>query len=199
MLILNEVIIIEANIDMHINELDGMKNYHLPRWEELPEIDLYMDQVLSFIEKYALFPISEDGQGITKSMINNYVKLGLMPKPIKKKYSKRHVAYLIAITTLKQVLTISEVKQACIQQIRRTGEREAYNLFCKEQERSIQYMIEKIFQKDLSSENETHEFHPDDAVVRLATTAFAAKILAQKMIQFEELTWKENQMQEVEK
>lgn len=166
--------------------LNGIINYHIPRWEELPDIDLYMDQVLNFIEKYALLPTREDDSPcITKSMINNYVKLGLMPKPVKKKYSRTHVAYLIAITMLKQVLTISEVQQACIQEIRKSGEREAYNLFCSEQERAIRQMVGKMTQQNLAQAGEENEFNQNHAVVRLAADAFAAKILAQKMIQFE--------------
>ena len=51
---------------------DSMK-IHFPRWEELPEIELYMDQVIAFTEKYLKF-IAEDGtKAITPSIINNYV------------------------------------------------------------------------------------------------------------------------------
>lgn len=183
----------------HIDWLKEMMNYHIPRWEELPEIDLYMDQVLNFIEKYALFPTSEDGSHcITKSMINNYVKLGLMPKPVKKKYSRTHVAYLIAITTLKQVLSISEVQEACIQQILKSGERAAYNLFCEEQERAVRYMVNRMVVQGETVIEEEIEFHPDHIVVKLATVAFASKILAQKMIQYEAGKRKNMKKEEVE-
>lgn len=172
----------EQNVDW----LDEVANYHLPRWEELPEIDLYMDQVLNFIEKYAIFPVEEEGNGITKSMINNYVKLGLMPKPVKKKYSRTHVAYLIAITTLKQVLTISEVQKACIQQIKKSGERAAYNLFCQEQENAMKYVVGKMKNKNLLSEAEQMDvLTVENMTVKLATLAFASKVMAQKIIQYE--------------
>ena len=173
---------------MNMHWLPEMVNYHLPRWEELPEIDLYMDQVLHFIEKYAIFPVDEEGQSITKSMINNYVKLGLMPKPIKKKYSRTHVAYLIAITTLKQVLTISEVQQACIQQIKKCGERESYNLFCQEQENAMKYVIGKMTgQNFLADEIQTEKLTSENRTIKLATLAFASKVMTQKIIQYEAL------------
>lgn len=63
----------------------GLEKFQLPRWNLLPDIDLYMDQVLTMIEKY-LSPlmIHEDQKIITAAMINNYVKLGLIPAPVKK-------------------------------------------------------------------------------------------------------------------
>lgn len=58
---------------------------HLPQWEELPDIDLYMDQVLNLVDRY-LSPIGV--KPVTAAMINNYVKLNLIPKPIGKRYSR---------------------------------------------------------------------------------------------------------------
>ena len=57
----------------------------IPHWDALPDLDLYMDQVIAFMEKYlSLFGDSRD-KLITPSMINNYVKLGVLPPPVKKK------------------------------------------------------------------------------------------------------------------
>ena len=65
--------------------------FHIPRWEELPDIELYMDQVITFIENnLSIYPFINSEKIITSSMINNYVKLNLIPKPIKKKYNKTH-------------------------------------------------------------------------------------------------------------
>ena len=69
-----------------------LSEYRLPRWEELPDFDIYMDQVITLIERY--LNILDDGkqQLITSAMVNNYVKLKLIPKPNKKKYNKEHIA-----------------------------------------------------------------------------------------------------------
>ena len=72
--------------------MEDLQRYHLPRWEELPDIELYMDQVITLIERY-LAPLLEEADEennkiITSAMINNYVKLGIMPKPIKKRYER---------------------------------------------------------------------------------------------------------------
>ena len=82
----------------------------LPRWEELPELELYMDQVIAFTEKHLQF-FSEDGtKVITPSIINNYVKLGIIPPPVRKRYSRTHLAYLIMVCTLKQIMPIPTVQ-----------------------------------------------------------------------------------------
>ena len=61
---------------------NAIESFHLPRCSELPELDFYMDQVISIMEKN-LFLLSMDGSAkfITPSMINNYVKLGIIPPP----------------------------------------------------------------------------------------------------------------------
>ena len=87
---------------------DTLQDFHLPRWEELPNFDLYLDQVITLIEGYLQHLFDEENDTIlTSAMINNYVKLKLIPKAEKKRYNRVHIAYLIAITILKQVLTIS--------------------------------------------------------------------------------------------
>ena len=117
---------------------DTLQDFHLPRWEELPNFDLYLDQVITLIEGYLQNLFDEENDTIlTAAMINNYVKLKLIPKAEKKRYNRMHIAYLIAITILKQVLTISEVKQGIEYQAGINGLKEAFNLFCEEQEAAI--------------------------------------------------------------
>ena len=87
-------------------------NFHFPQWNEIPEIGLYMDQVISLMEQYLQNIIFEDEfKLITSSMINNYVKLNIIPAPEKKKYYRVHIAYLIIICSLKQVIPISRIKE----------------------------------------------------------------------------------------
>mgnify|MGYP004570577753 FL=1 len=89
-----------------------MELHRLPKWEDLPEIDLYMDQVIVLMEKYLSdLTTNDDNKLITPSMINNYVKLNIMPAPIKKKYSREHIAYLVIICSLKQVMPIPQIKE----------------------------------------------------------------------------------------
>lgn len=84
-------------------------NYIKP--EEIPNIDLYMDQVTTFMETHLAaskrFP---DDKILTKTMINNYAKNNLLPPPVKKKYTKEHVLMLIFIYYFKNILSINDIQ-----------------------------------------------------------------------------------------
>lgn len=80
-----------------------------PKWSELPSLDLYLDQVLLYVNQLDSSSIIADDKGLTAAMINNYVKNGHLDKPIKKKYNRRQLARLIVITCLKNVFSIQEV------------------------------------------------------------------------------------------
>ena len=87
------------------------EGYEAIPWDRMPEIDLYMDQVILYLsESLRLFQPEGEPSLLTSSMINNYVKNGLIPHPEKKKYRKEHLAGLIVLCLLKQVLPIPDVK-----------------------------------------------------------------------------------------
>ncbi len=96
-------------LDSWLNDLD---KFSYKDYNEFPDIDLYMDQVVTFLEKQlAIFQTSSLDKQITSSMINNYVKGEVVSSPISKKYNREHLALIQEVCTLKQVLTIAEVKQ----------------------------------------------------------------------------------------
>ncbi len=171
------------------NELDEWiyqaMQIHLPRWSQLPELDLYMDQVITYVEKYlGIFFVNNNEKMLTKSMVNNYVKLNLIPQPVKKKYSKRHVAYLIAITILKQIVTIKEVKDGIQNQAYYQGEKHAYNYFVEEMERAVFSVCKQI---DPSIEFDCCEVQVEkyEIALKMATKAVACKIVTEKIIQIQ--------------
>lgn len=93
-------------------QLEQFKNKLLTQrptdWEQIPDIDLYMDQVISFMVRQHI-GLSEAGdESLTSAMINNYVKSELLPRARGKKYNREHIGYLTAICLLKQVLSVSE-------------------------------------------------------------------------------------------
>ena len=116
----------------------------LPRWDELPDFELYMDQVLSLMERYLDGYPGPDRKGLTASMVNNYVKLGVMPPPVKKKYTRVHLAHLIMICVLKPSVPIDLIRGliAGLQQGR--SDREAYDWFCGEFESSVRGAAEAV-------------------------------------------------------
>ena len=89
-------------------------DYHLPDWETIPDLGLYMDQVIVLLEQYLTFiptPTGSKEKFVTSSTINNYVRLKIMPAPVKRKYHRVHIAYLVMILTMKQSLSISDVQK----------------------------------------------------------------------------------------
>ena len=116
-----------------------LQTLHFPRYAELPDLGLYMDQVISVMEKYlAPFTLDEEENLITSTMINNYVKQRLIPAPSKKRYGSDHLAQLFICTLLKQVLTLSELD--CILSALRSEGCDlgaAYDSFCSELEIAI--------------------------------------------------------------
>lgn len=78
-------------------------------WEDLPDIQLYMDQILSYLPRQHL-ALEEGTEVLTSSMVNNYIKKGLLPRARGKRYDKSHLAYLTTICLLKQVLTVEETR-----------------------------------------------------------------------------------------
>ena len=90
-----------------LDKLNGI-DYINP--ESIPNIDLYMDQITSFMDdQLEMSKRREDDKLLTKTMINNYTKNDLLPPPVKKKYSKEHLLCLIFIYYLKNILSISDI------------------------------------------------------------------------------------------
>ena len=78
--------------------------------EDIPNIDLYMDQVTTFMDKcLAQYKRYDEDKVLTKTMINNYTKAKIFPAPVKKKYSRTHLMLLIMIYHLKSVLSIKDI------------------------------------------------------------------------------------------
>ena len=115
-----------------------MKRYFsYPKWQEIPNIDLYLDQVLLYVNQVCEPSSSGSDKGLTASMVNNYVKHGDLTKPEKKKYQRHQIARLIAITTLKSVFSIQEIAQTLNTLQTETNSEQLYNAF-------VDYMNEGI-------------------------------------------------------
>ena len=94
-----------SSIFAKIAELDYIKP------DEIPNIDLYMDQVTTFMEEnLASTKRHEDDKILTKTMINNYTKNNLLPPPVKKKYSREHLLLLVFIYYFKNILSIKDIE-----------------------------------------------------------------------------------------
>ena len=163
--------------------LDGLKNYDLPDWDSLPPLDLYMDQVILLLTRY-LSPLERYGEekAITASIINNYVRMKVMPPPVKKRYSRVHLAYLVIICTLKQSLSIS-----CIQRMLPAGHSEEagrafYTDFVRKYRASTNFLCSLPVGGDLRLSGGVRL--PLEGEGSLATTSAILSTLSKSMTEF---------------
>ena len=155
-----------------------VRHYHIPRYEELPAIELYMDQVVAVIDDYLrIFLRDAKDRRLTPAMINNYVKLRILPPPVKKRYNRTHLCHLIIICLLKQVLAISEIRDLLASQLEVHDMQTVYDDFCSMQEQSLVITLDNV---DLPGDDSAPSF--SYATLRVAVHANVNKMIAEKMI-----------------
>lgn len=162
-------------------------DYHLPEWETIPDFGLYMDQVIVLLEQYLSFipsPVGTKEHFVTSSTINNYVRLKIMPAPVKRKYHRVHIAYLIMILTMKQSLSISDVQKVIPPDSSEEEVRAVYENYSEKFRRlalffnqQVQSGAEGIHASEQSSDNAVELL-----VIESALIAGFSKILAEKLI-----------------
>ena len=162
-------------------------DYHLPEWEAIPDFGLYMDQVIVLLEQYLSFipsPAGTKEHFVTSSTINNYVRLKIMPAPVKRKYHRVHIAYLIMILTMKQSLSISDVQKVIPPDSSEEEVRVVYEDYSEKFRRlalffnqQVQSGAEGIHASEQSSDNAVELL-----VIESALIAGFSKILAEKLI-----------------
>ena len=123
-----------------------MKKYSFPTYNDIPNLGLYMDQVLTLMSQY-LAPLSTEEQTepvITAATINNYVRVKAMPAPEKKKYNRVHIAYLIIICTLKQAISISDIQKLVPPDLNDEEMRGLYNNYARCYKASVLFFINEV-------------------------------------------------------
>ena len=169
-----------------------LNHYKLPAWKELPDIGLYMDQVIALLAQYLDFIPVEDQKDkpVTPTTINNYVRLRIMPAPVKRKYFSVHIAYLIMILTMKQSISISDVQKIMPEGADIPSVRRAYEDY-SQKFREIALFFNRQMQgawDDLHSSEPSESGRPDERgatsrlVIESALIAGFSKILAEKLI-----------------
>ncbi len=141
-------------------------------WDTLPDIDLYMDQVVSYLPRQS---VGGKVPSMTSAMINNYVKDGLLPRACGKRYHKEHLIYLTAIGLLKNVLTVKDMKLLLDQEIQPGAERAFY-------EKLLCGIDEAYARTDEFIDPELSESELTVAAMRLALTSCAAKAACEEIL-----------------
>ena len=158
-----------------------LKEQTLPTWEELPDLELYMDQVLILINRYNnIFNTVGKAPAVTPPMINNYVKQKTVPAPVNKKYARIHLAYLIMVCTLKQALNISTIEKIIPFGLPVEEVRLIYNSFVKNQQKAFSYVAEQVSQVavPILSNEDVPADRVQDLVLQVAITANIFKTLS---------------------
>ncbi|MBQ4131609.1 MAG: DUF1836 domain-containing protein [Clostridia bacterium] len=168
---------------------EKLASHKLPRWESFPDIELYMDQVVAVMEKaLSLYNKvgEEESKLITPSIINNYVKLKVIPAPNKKKYSREHLAYLVMICILKQTLAISSIVKIIESNLESKTISELYNEFCSIYENVIPFanMGEAFFDEDDVNvfDNRDCENDVNGFILKSAILSTAGKFVCEEML-----------------
>ena len=124
-----------TDIDINTKEI---LEFHLPRWDELPEIELYMDQVVYTLEKkLEIFAEDESQKIITSTMINNYVKQKVVKPPVKKRYGRLQLSYLFVVCLLKRIMNISDICTSIEMMLKKYTVQQIYDMFCDEFESAL--------------------------------------------------------------
>ena len=117
-----------------------VENFRLPRYDEIPDVGLYLEQVAKYISGFCspLF-----GESLTPAMISNYVKKGLIENPVKKQYGRNHIAYLMFIAVAKSVLSLNQLQ--CMMDMQKSSydNATASNYFCRELENVLLHVFGK--------------------------------------------------------
>lgn len=160
-------------------------DYHLPEWDAIPNFGLYMDQVIGLLEDYLNFiPSDEKNKFVTASTINNYVRLKIMPAPIKRKYYRIHIAYLIFILVLKQTLSISDVQKLVPLGISEDRVQDTYSKYTDMFRRLALFFnqqVQSAANEILSSDTDVNDA-VDHLLVESTLISAFAKIMAEKLI-----------------
>ena len=147
-----------------IDLLRSIQNIDYIEPDEIPNIDLYMDQITTFMDDHLKSSKRfEDDKILTKTMINNYSKNNLLPPSEKKKYSPEHMVLLLFIYYFKNFLSINDIQSILAPITKR--------FFHSENDRNLNTVYEEIFQRQY----ENIDFEVRDMIRKLrdSNKAFA--------------------------
>ena len=143
-------------------------------WEQLPDFALYMDQVLSYMDRQVIRFDEDDG--LTSAMVNNYTKSGLVPRAAGKKYNREHLAYLTAICVLKQVMSTRDMDLLIKEELQ--GDRpiaDGYAAFCASLDKALNIAADEM-------EDRTGDDELADAAIHFALMSYAAGVASSRYV-----------------
>ena len=143
-------------------------------WDHLPDFPLYMDQVLSYMDRQVIR--SQEDDGLTAAMVNNYTKSGLVPRAEGKKYNRTHLAYLTAICVLKHVMSTRDMDLLIREELQ--GDRpiqDGYAAFCASLDKAL-----NITAGEMESRDESMSLA--DNAIHFALLSYAAGVASSRYV-----------------
>ena len=143
-------------------------------WEELPDIGLYMDQLISYIPRQLIR--YGEGENLTSAMVNNYIKDGAMPRAEGKRYSRTHLGCLTALCALKQVLSVKDAALLLDAAAEGQEPQALYAQFLEELDRALDVTAGSLDASD-------REEDLPDLAMALALRSYADKLACQRLLE----------------
>ena len=164
-------------------------SYRLPDWEELPDIGLYMEQGVTLLKGYLNYlpPELEEEQFITPAAINNYVRKKIMPEPVRKKYYRVQIAYLIMICTLKHCLSIPTLQTMLPRGMTEAEVEHTYTAYVNRHRIASDFYVRQVREAaagilDQQSYSELATDDTTDLIVSAAVISGFSRLLADKLL-----------------
>ena len=154
--------------------LERLRTQRPVEWDQLPDFSLYMDQILSYMDRQVIRFDEDDG--LTAAMVNNYTKSGLVPRAEGKKYNREHVAYLTAICVLKRVMSTKDMDLLIKEELH--GDRpveDGYAAFCRSLDSALNITAGEI-------ETRGREADLADNAIHFALLSYAAGVASSRYV-----------------
>lgn len=148
-------------------------------WDQLPDFALYMDQVLSYMDRQVIRFDGDDG--LTAAMVNNYTKSGLAPRAEGKKYGREHLAYFTAICVLKRVMSTRDMDLLIRQELQGGRPvREGYTAFRESLDKALNITADEL--DALAGDGELDDDALADAAIHFALLSYAAGVAGSRCV-----------------
>ncbi len=171
------------------------KTYHLPAWNEIPNLGLYMEQVIGLMTEYLHVPKTENREEsfVTAATINNYVRKKVMPKPVKKKYYRQHIAYLILIYTLKYCLSIPTLQIMIPFDLSEEETEKVYTNYVARYHEAVEFFMAytRAVEEEMTAgrgETDSTSSTPENLIITASVFSGLARTLAEKLLQLHDRT-----------
>lgn len=150
-----------------------LADFSLPRYQEIPDVGLYLKQIVTFINRSTEAILSFR---VTPTMLSNYVKLHLVSNPVKKMYSREQIASLLFIVLAKNVISLDQIRTLLSMQPEESDLKENYDYFCN----SFENELKSIFSSGTTVPAHRQEDSPQKHLLNQVIRLLAQKIYLDK-------------------